>query len=534
MRTLLKLLLLSLAFLGTAGASAADLTIAVKTEIAMDPHYLWSGANTSYYMNFFGALTKNDDRSQIKPDLAQSWKMVSDTEWQFTLRDRVKFSDGTPVTAQDVADSFHRALTLSNAAGPYKGVISTVSDVKAEGEKTVVFTMKKPDPLLAFRVSMIQVIPSKVAKTATTDDFNAGRNIIGSGPYKFVSYRAGNSLVLERNPNYYGEPARWDKVTFRFVPNDAARVAALLSGDVDYIDSVEPSFIQRLRSDPKTAVYTLPSDRVIFLTMDTERDVTPFVTAIDGTPLAKNPLKDKRVREALTIAIDRTALASRVMEGAATPAGQLTTSNFSGYNATIKIPAVNVARAKQLLAEAGYDKGFALTLHCTNDRYVNDSNVCQAVGQMFSRVGIKTTVQTVPKAVLFPKLADAKGERFSMVMLGWASYGEADGLASVIHTNDPSKSLGVYNGLHYSNPTIDRVIEQALATANIPRRTELLAQAMKLTMDDFAIIPLYLQNVTVATRKSLYYRPWSLEYNYADGVVPLTALSNSAAKSAAK
>jgi peptide/nickel transport system substrate-binding protein len=525
MGSFLRALLLSIGIAATSSATlAADLTIAAKSELAMDPHYQWTDANLSYYMNMYGALTKNDDRANLKPDLAQSWKMISETQWQFTLRDRAKFSDGSPVTAQDVVDSFHRALTLPNAAGPFRGAVPGIKDIKAEGDKTVMFTMAKPDPILPYNVAFIQIIPSRIAKAATTEDFNAGRNIIGSGPYKFVSYQAGNRLVLERNPYYYGEPARWDKVTFRFIANDAARAAALLSGDVDFIDAVEPNFIERLRSDPKTAVYTMPSPRIMFLMPDTARDPSPFVTSADGSPLAKNPLRDKRVREALSVGVDRNALVSRVMNGAGAPGGQMTAPNFGGYNPTIKVPTYDVERAKRLLTEAGYPNGFGITLHCTNDRYINDSNVCQAVGQMLARIGIKAKVQTMPKAVLFPKLTDAKGERFSLVMLGWASYAEAGALTSVIHSKDQSRGLGAWNSLEYSNPEIDKVIDQALGTYDLQPRHQLLAQAMKMTMDDVAAIPLFYQAVTVATKKNLYYRPWTLEVNYADGIVPLTAV----------
>lgn len=502
---------------------AADLTIATKTEISMDPHYLWSSANLSYYMNMYGALTKYDDRSQVRPDLALSWSMVSETQWQFVLRDRLKFSDGTMVTAQDVVDSFHRALTLPNAAGSYTGAIASVKEVKAVGDRTVIIDTKTVDPILPYRVAMIQIVPGRITKSETTADFNAGRNIVGTGPYKFQSYVAGQRLVVERNPAYYGASAKWDRVTFRFIPNDDQRVMALLRGEVDMIDAVPPGAMERLRSSGNTAVYATPSDRVLFLAMDTESDVTPYATSRDGTPLTRNPLKDRRVREALSLAIDRFALTNVVMNGTAAPAGQIAPPHVGGYNPTIPLPKTDVPRARQLLKEAGYGSGFGLTLHCTNDRYVNDANVCQAITQMLERIDVKVTARTMSRSALFPKISDHKAERFAAVLLGWGSTGEADGLGATIHSYDARKSLGTWNAGHYSNRAVDSLIERGIATRNLEQRHQLLSQAMKAAMEDVAVIPLYYQNVTIASRRNIYYRPWTSEINFADSAISLAA-----------
>ncbi|MFI0847739.1 ABC transporter substrate-binding protein [Mesorhizobium sp. IMUNJ 23232] len=508
----------------TLPAMAADLTIGARTEIAMDPHYMWSDGNTSYYAQIYGALVGTDEKAQIVPGLAESWKPVSETEWHFTLRAGLKFDDGTPLTAQDVVDSFERARTLPNAAGPYSGAIRGITTVKAVDARTVSVITEMPDPIVPYRVAQIQIVPSRIAKSASTDDFNAGRTVVGAGPYKFVSYQAGDRLVLKANPDYWGPKPKWDQVTFRFIPDDAARVAALLGGDADLIDFVPPSFAERLRDDPKTSVVTAPSDRVIYLIMDTERDQTPFVTDKEGKPLAKNPFKDKRVREALTIAVDRDALAKRVMDGLAFPAGQLTPQGFGGYDPGINVPQTDLERARKLLADAGYPDGFAVTLHCTNDRYVNDARVCQALGQMFARVGIKVDVQTMPRAVFFPRATDHKGERFSFLMLGWGSStsGEADALPQGIHTYDPTKGFGTWNLGHYSNPVADELISRSQSEMDTEKRPATLAQAMRVTMGDFAVIPLYYQSVVVATRKGLSYTPWASERTNADSASPST------------
>lgn len=518
MKRILQAIIFGVLALAGASAGAAELRIGVRTEPVMDPHFMWTDANVSYYIHIFGGLTVSDEHLQVHPGLAESWVAVSDTEWRFNLRKAAKFHDGSPVAAQDVVDSFARMRTIK-AAAPFTGAIAGLKDVKAIDDHTVSITTTKPNPLVPQRVSLIHVVPSQIAKSATSEDFTSGRAVIGSGPYKLVSFQAGNSLVLARNPNHWGKPAKWDKVTFRFIPDNAARVAALLSKDVDMIDGVLPSLVGRLRGEPDVNVVTGPSSRIISLTLDSERDQTPFIKGLDGAPLAKNPLKDKRVREAFSLAIDRQAIVDRVLGGLGFPTGQLTPKGFGGYNDMIPIQKPDVARAKKLLAEAGYLSGFQMTIHCTNDRYVEDANICQALGQMFARIGLKVDVVTMPGSVLTPKAMDAKGERFSVAMLGWSdSSGEALVLGSVIHTYDPPKGFGTWNWGHYSNPKVDAVIETSSSVLDTPKRHSILAEAMKAAMDDYAMIPLHNQSVIVGLRKGLTYKAWATDYTIADSV----------------
>jgi peptide/nickel transport system substrate-binding protein len=514
------IIVLAAVVLGMARADAADVVIGARTELAMDPHAQWLDTNTAYYNHIYGSLVRIDERSAIVADLAVSWKTISDTEWQFQLRKNVKFHDGSTFDAADVISSFERARTLSTATSPYTGAIATVKDVKAVGDTTISITTTRPDPGLLYEIANIQIIPSELAH-ATTDSFNTGASAIGTGPYKFVSYSAGDRLVLERNPDYWGKPAKWDRVTFRFIPDDAARVAALLGGDVDMIDFVPPHLIERIRSSGNAEVVTGLSDRPIFLIPDTERDASPYIRNADGTPATKNPLKDVRVREALTVAIDRDTLAKRVMFGAATPSSQPTAPGFGGYNKTLTVPPYDPERAKKLLAEAGYPNGFGMTIHCTNDRYVNDASVCQAIGQMLSRIGLKMEVEALPRSVFFPKATNHKGkDRFSFMLLGWgnSSTGDAGAVPNILHTLDLNHGLGSWNLGHYSNPKIDKVIENAVSTMDLEKRYAGFAEAMKMAMEDHALIPLYTQSVVVGVRKGLTYATWANERTNADSL----------------
>jgi peptide/nickel transport system substrate-binding protein len=521
MRCVVRCVLMSvLAGMLSLPASAADLMIGARTELAMDPHAQWLDTNTSYYNHVYGSLVRIDERSAIRPDLAESWKTVSDTEWQFNLRKGVTFHDGSALDAADIVASFQRARTLPTATSPYTGAIATVKEVKALDPHTIAIMTTRPDPGLLHAIANIQIIPSELA-AATTDSFNTGKSVVGTGPYRFVSFKAGDRLELARNPSYWGPKPKWDRVTFRFIPDDAARVAALLGNDVDLIDFVPPRLVERIKSAPNADLFLGPSDRPIFLIPDTERDVSPFVKDRDGKPLAKNPLKDRRVREALALAIDRDLLTRRVMDGAATPSSQPTAPGFGGYNESLTVPAFDAARAKALLAEAGYPDGFGLTIHCTNDRYVNDEKVCQAVGQMLARVGLKMSVEALPRSVFFPVATNHTSDaRYSFMLLGWgnSSTGDAGVVPNILHSLDRARGFGTWNLGHYANPAIDKVIEAAVSTMDLKQRYAGLAEAMKLAMEDRALVPLYTQSVILAGRKGLTYTTWANERTNAESV----------------
>lgn len=495
-------------------ALADDLVIGAKAEPVMDPHYQWTDANMAYYKQIFGGLTDTDSNSQVIPGLAETWETPSPTEWIFHLR-HAKFSDGTPVTAKDVVDSYHRMESIK-AAVTYTGAVSNLKDITAVDDYTVKLTFSAPNPLAAAQVSLIQIIPSRLAD-ATSEEFTNGKAVIGFGPYKLSSFKPGESLMLERNPDYYGKPAKWDHVTFRFLKDPAARVAALLGGDVDFIDAVPPSLVNRIRDEKGYHVITGPSGRSIMMTLDTERAKSPFITTKAGAPMDKNPLQDLRVREALTHAIDRQAIAERVMDGLAFPSGQITPPGYGGYNKNIPVPSYDPALSKKLLAEAGYPDGFGMKIDCPNDRYVEDAKICQALGQMFTRIGLKIEVETLPSAVLTPRAMDKNGQRFTMAMLGWSdSFGEAKVLSYVVHT--PSSKQGTWNWGHYSNPTVDKAIDDAQAEPDVSKRYALLAVAMKKAMDDVAVLPIHNQSVVVAAKDGYSYQTWLNEYTIADSV----------------
>ncbi|HEY0275390.1 MAG TPA: ABC transporter substrate-binding protein [Paenirhodobacter sp.] len=517
MKMVLSTILAALMSTAAPAAFAADLVIGARNEVQMDPHFTWTDSNIAYYDHIYGALVDMGIDQQIKPSIAVSWTTLTPTKWRFEIQPKAVFSNGKPVTSADVVASFERVRTIK-ASSPFTGAIPTVVSVTADGDKAVIVETSTPTPLLLQNLVAIQIVPAEDL-TATAEDFASGKAAIGAGPYKIESYTASNSLTLVRNEHYWGEPAKWDKVTFRFLPNDAARVAALLAGDVDLIDFVPPNAVAKLAGSAGIEVERAPSGRVAALSVDAGRNPSPQVTDMAGKPLAKNPFADVRVRKALSLAVNRDAMVSRIMNGYAFPAGQLAPATLPGYNPAIPVPAFDLVQAKQLLNDAGYGDGFAFTLSCTNDRYVNDGLICQALGQMFTQLGLKVAVETMPASVFFARANIKKdgGVDFSAMLTAWAdSVGEAQVLQAVVHTYDPVSGLGAYNRSYYSNPPLDKLIEATVSEMDAATRHTEMANAMAVAMDDVALIPLHYQSVITATRGKIGYTPWTTEMTMAD------------------
>lgn len=503
--------------------AAQNLTIGTRSEMTLDPHQFWSTPNRAYNVQLYGSLVQLDDHLRPQPMLARSWRLADDTTWDFTLNDAARFHDGSPVTAEDVVASFDRARNLPNAAASYKGALGGIREIKSVDPQTVRFVTDRPNPALLHQVAQIAIIPATVAKSATAADFVSGRAAIGAGPYRFVRFQPGDRLVLARNDKYFGEQPKWGDVTFRTITDDAARVAALLGGDVDVIDLVPPSDIPRLRGDKGTAISMGSSDRTMYLIPDTSSERSPFIRDLDGKPLDRNPLKDLRVRQALSLAIDRDALVQRVMDGAGSPANQTVAPDVLGFDKELPPPRYDLAKAKQLLTEAGYPKGFGLAIHCTNDRYINDARLCQTLAQMLSRLGLKMEVQTLPRAVLFPKITSPEGERPALTLLAFGSgtTGDAGGvLNNTLHSYDKAKGFGAWNVGRYANPQADALIERAAIVLDPEQRGRLQAEAVGATMKDLAVIPLFHSNVVVGTRKGIAYRVYADESTLADAASP--------------
>jgi len=503
---------------------AEDLTIGLASEpTSIDPHYHNLGPNNALADHLYETLILQDENQQLSPGLAVSWTAIDDLTWEFKLREGVTFHDGNPLTADDVVFTFERAPNVPNSPSSYATYIKGKTAVKVD-DLTVHIKTETPYPLMPSDVSTIPIVSVEAGEGASTEDYNAGKAAIGAGPYKFVEYVPGDRIVLERNEAYWGEAPAWDKVTFKAIKSGPSRVAALLAGDVDVIASVPTTDIESLKGEENVSLFQGVSNRVIYLHLDHDRASSPFVKAKDGGAI-DNPLRDQRVRLAISKAINRDAIVERVMENVAMKAGQLLPEGFFGVSPNLGPVEFDPEGAKALMAEAGVPDGFQLTIHGPNDRYINDAKIAEAIAQMLTRAGIDTAVETMPRSVYFKRASTGGPDgtpEFSFILVGWgAGSGEASSpLKSLIHTYDKERGFGASNRGRYSNPEVDALIEEALATIDDAKRQDLLAKATEAAINDGAIIPLHYQVNTWATRKGLKYIPRTDEATLAMSVVP--------------
>lgn len=507
----------------TAPVLAQDLRIGIQAEpSSMDPHFHNLTPNNQMARHIYEPLVFMDEKQAPIPGLAVSWRTVDDLTWEFKLRTGVKFHDGSDFTADDVIATWERAPNVPRSPSSFGAYIRGKTLEKVDSH-TIRIRTATPYPLMVVDLAQFGIIP-KACKDTTTEDFNAGRCTAGgTGPYRFVSFTPGNQTVMARNDSYWGERQPWARVIWRPMSADPTRVAALLAGDVDVIDVVPTADIARIRSDNRLSLTSEISARVIYFHMDHFREESPFITAKDGSKI-KNPLRDVRVRRALSMAINRPAIVERIMEGQAVPAGQLLDERFFGTSKNLRPTAFDMAGARRLLAEAGFPNGFKMRMHGPNGRYTNDTKIIEAVAQMFSRIGIDTEVETMPPANFFSRASQGAGglPEFSFILVGWsAGTGEtSDSLKALLATFNREKGMGATNRGRYSNPEFDRVVEEALATVDDAKRGALLARASEIAMNDVGLIPTHYQISNWAKRANLTMVGRTDEYTLAMGIRP--------------
>ena len=511
---------LALAVVPLVGA-AQNLNIGLGAEpSSLDPHYHNLSPNNMLARQVFEALVGQDVNQKPRPGLAESWRTVDPLTWEFKLRRNVKFFDDTEFTADDVLATIKRLPNVPRSPSNFSPFIAGMEFEKVDSHTLRVKT-KSPAPLVPINLSGFAIVSKKCAETMSTEDFNALRCQGGTGPYKYSEFKPADRVVLARNNNYWGTKPAWELVTQRFITSAPSPVAALLAGDVQVIDAVSPTDIPRLKGDAKIEISETLSNRVIYFHMDQFRENSPFITAKNGSPI-KNPLLDKRVRQALSMAINRQAIVERLMDGAAVPAEQVLPKTFFGTSQKLQPTAFDLAGARRLLAEAGHANGFKMKMHGPNGRYTNDTKIIEAVAQMFTRLGIDTEIETLPSGNFFTRASTgANGlPEFSFMLLGWgATTGEAASpLRSLMGTFDKSKGSGSANRGRYSNPALDAKLTEAFATVDDVKRAAILAEASEIAFTDFAIIPSHYQTNVWASLKGIKVEARADEYTLATGI----------------
>jgi peptide/nickel transport system substrate-binding protein len=473
-----------------------------------DPHSQNESLTNLFSQAVHDTLVMRDNSLKLVPGLATSWQQVNATTWRFTLRQGVKFHDGSPFTADDVVFSWERASHPNSQLRQYA---IPVGKPRKIDDHTVEFVQDKPNPVTLEHATTIYVMSKAWAtknKVERPLDFKgkeetfASRNANGTGPWLLASREPGVRTVLKRNNEWWGikdgrAPGNVTEVSYTQVSADATRTAALLSGQVDFVLDPPPQDLRRLEENKAVRVVRGQENRVVFFGFDQSRDELLY-SSVKG----RNPFKDVRVRTAVYQAIDIEAIRSRIMRNAALPTGGITPSILaSNPDAEKRLP-FDPARARQLLTEAGYPNGFDVTLDCPNNRYINDEEICLAVAAMLAKIGIQTRVSTMPRATYFPKL-----EKFdtSMYMLGWggAITDAQTMLSPVLHSPDPKTGSGSFNYGRYVNPKLDALIDAAAVETDIEKRRDIIRQAIAEHNAQVHHVPLHRQMIPWAMRANV-------------------------------
>jgi peptide/nickel transport system substrate-binding protein len=524
MRALLAILVGGCLVFATApDASAVTFRHAFQGDLkSLDPYTLNESFTIGMQGNVYEGLTRRDVNLKIIPGLAESWEAVSPTRWRFHLRKGVKFSGGEDFTADDVIFSFDR---VRQQESEFKTRVPTDATIEKLDAYTIDFVLKQPNPTLIAEWDTWYIMSRKWAEangaTKVQPATGAGLNGFalksdGTGPYVIASHEPGVRTVFRKNPNWWGwktEPGNVDEVIFTTIKQDATRVAALLSGEVDMIEPVPVQDMPRVAANPATQMLTGPELRTIHLFMDQKRDELKY-SSVKG----KNPFKDIRVRKAFYEAIDIEAIKAKVMRNQSVPSALLITPLLFPRADEFKRLPYDVADAKKLLADAGYPQGFEVGMLCPNDRYVNDEQICLAVTSMLARIGIKVNLEAVPKAVFFGRAGLAGGYDSSFGFLGWtpSGYDSLNVFQNITGCRDDKGNGSPFNYGGYCNPKVDALVPLISRESDPEKRLHYVTQAHRMIADDIGFIPLHQQalswgvtkKVTIAQPASdMYYFP---------------------------
>jgi peptide/nickel transport system substrate-binding protein len=471
------------------------LRIAVPTEwFSLDPHFHTFPANLSMAGHVFSALTATDAEDALRPVLAERWEAEGGAAWIFRLRQGVVFSDGTPLTAEDVVATLER-IPRVRAPSPLTPLIRSVAGATAPDPLTVRIATRYPDPLLPKLLSAVHVIPRRFTDQTTSERFNSMEMAIGSGPYRYVSWQRGDRLIMERNERFFGERPAFARVEYRVITNGAAREAALLAGDIDVVQSPNTDSIERLAREPNLAVFRAPSSRITYVGLHQGPQPLADMSGTGG----RNPFADPRVRRAISLAIPRQAIQERTMAGLSIPTGQIVAPGRDGHEPSILPDPFDPDRARALMVEAGWGDGFEVALTTATDRNVNGTRIAQAIAASLRRINVRINVNAVPLTV---QQSTWRAGQQSMFLHGNGPQVEPYvALTNLTHTKRMAEALGTSNESFYSNPELDAVIRASLIEIDDARRIALMRRAALIVRDTVPLVPLHHEVIVVAARR---------------------------------
>ncbi len=467
--------------------------------LTMDPHARDEIATISILSNIFDSLVSFDKDLKIYPNLATSWTNPTPKVWIIKLKQNIKFHNGNSFNADDVVFSFNRIKKWEKSG--FKGKVNMIVSATKIDDTTVKFVTKKPYPVFLKKLTYVTIMDKETYQDRS-DEWTA-IHPMGTGPYRFISWSKGDHIALKANPHYWRGKATYEDLLFKPLTNNATRVAAILSAEVDLINRVPVMDVQRVKKKDGLKFFEQPGLRLIYLQMDQERDKSPFITTING----KNPLKDLRVRRAIYYGIDEEAIIKYIMRGFALPAAQFSPKAVFGSDPSITRVKHNREKAKELLADAGYPDGFEIQLDAPNNRYVNDSQIAQAVATTLAKIGIKVRVNAIPKSRFFAKVSRLDTSFF---LIGWENSDSDSSsiLDACIHSFSQTEGYGRYNYGRFSNPEADKLIKKSANIMNSKKRLSYLQKAQRIALVNHqCLIPLHFQVDLYAANKKVNFKP---------------------------
>ena len=472
----------------------------------MDPYSRNEILLIGFMGNVYEPLVRRDRNMEPEPALATAWAQTAPTVWRFELRKNVRFHDGSPFNADDVMFSFERARS------PNSNILSLIASIK-EARKiddyTVEFVTYGPDPILIREISNWFIMDrewaeknnaTKPADLTKNEETFATRNANGTGPFMLKERQPNVRTVLVPNPDWWDKPEHnLTEAVFSWIANDATRVAALLSGEIDMIYTVPPQDADRIAHTAGLRIVQRPELRVVFLGFDQLRD-----ELLESGVKGKNPFKDKRVRQAFYQAIDIETIRTKVMRGAAVPVGTMIGEGVNGFDKALneRYP-YDPDASKKLLTEAGYPNGFDVGMDCPNDRYINDEAICRAVAGMLARIGITVNLNAQTRAKYFAKIL-GPAYNTSFYMLGWTppTADAHDSLLNLLASRGAANH-GLFNVGGYSNARVDELIDAIQGELDPAKRTAMIHEALRIHKEEFGHIPLHQQTVMWAVRDNV-------------------------------
>ncbi len=496
--TLAAFVILGLSITMTAGAKTLRLAYDADP-VTLDPHEQLSGGMLQFSHMVFDPLVRWDKKMGFEPRLAESWKRLDPHTVRFNLRKGVKFHSGNALSADDVLWTFDRLKQSPD----FKGLFAPFKEMKKVDDHTIDLVTNDPYPLVLHMATYIFPMDSKFysgndekgnpkAMLKKHGDTYASTHASGTGPYIVTERQQGVRVDFDRFGGYWDKksPGNVDKIVLTPIKESPTRVAALLSGDVDFIAPVPPADLPRISKDPNVNLVSMGGTRIITFQLNQER---------------RSEFKDPRVRQAIVYAINNEGIVKKIMKGFATAAAQQSPVGYAGHVEALK-PRYDLNKAKQLMKEAGYEKGFSVTMMAPNNRYVNDAKIAEAVASMLSRINIKVDLKTMPKAQYWPKFDERAAD---IMMIGWHSDTEDSANFTEFLTMCPNTETGYgqYNSGNYCNKEIDALILASQGETDEARRAAMLQQVEQMLHDQAAFVPLHWQNLAWAARKGINIEP---------------------------